>query len=186
MDEGTRVEMSGALERGDFVNALMWFAFKRRLWVRVLFVALVVGGALLVYNTSAAGARRDHGGAGLVGVAVAVPLLIAVIVATQFFSVRMAAKRQFDSSPGVGLPTKYVVDDDGVASENASASGRQRWDTFYEAHETKESFILLRSRVAMQILPKRLFRDEAQLAAFRAFARRHLGEKARLGSGPDA
>lgn len=105
---------------------------------------------------------------------------LGLLLLLRFWSVSVAARRQYDSSKLSRLGTRYSFSDAGIQAANADAASVMSWDSFHAAYETRDLFILPQTSAIMQILPKRLFQDDAQIAAFRELVQRHLGDKAKL------
>ncbi len=176
MDHSTRIEISGSMNLEDFVSAFRWFIMRRRR-AYLIVCWLLIGSGLVMLIEVSLGSRRPTEWI-LVGILTAI--VVAFAVAAPRLTSRRLAKQQYSSTPGIALPTTYVFDREGVSSVNAEASSRQSWATYYEVHETDPNFILLRSRALMHILPKRYFRDELQIAEFRALVRDRLGDRAKM------
>lgn len=181
MMQANRIQISGTIELNDFMQAFLWFQFKRRIVSQVIYWVLIIGGAVLLYDTvaNAPGSQADSILPFLLGL-LAIPILF---IALQVGLVYLNARRQFTSSKLAQMRTEYTLSDAGIEAVNSDSSSKTHWGGFYEVHETDDSFLLFQNRAIMQILPKRLFDDPAKVAAFRDLLRKHLGEKAKLRTG---
>ena len=61
----------------------------------------------------------------------------------------------------------------------ASSSGYTAWKNIYEAHETRNNFLIFISKKMMYTIPKRYFESAEQVASFKKLLRSQLDKRAK-------
>ena len=64
-------------------------------------------------------------------------------------------------------PTRYTVNDQGVASQATSYSGFREWSRVWRVEENRKAFLMYLSRSQVVVLPKRAFESQDQVRVLR-------------------
>jgi len=165
------VELDVLLDFRDYLRANYWFLFRR---FKLLFLILLFGGVvypLLLLTGRLSGSPNDN----YWGFLIPFGMLLFVIGGIYF-----SAKRHMASNKGLSERIHYTFSENGIDALAPSSSGHTTWSNLYEAHETKNNFLLFISRNMMYTIPKRCFHDVEQISAFKDLLRSQLSSKAKL------
>lgn len=110
------------------------------------------------------------------------PALLVVVIAAvlMFYNIFWRVKGAYQRQPHLQLQHTYEFFDAHVESSNRETSSDTTWNGYRKAIESPNLFILYKSDVAIEMIPKRAFGSDAELDRFRQYL------KERLPSGPAA
>jgi hypothetical protein len=161
--------LSGQLESADYLAALLLARRHNRVFkivrtgVWVLVAVLFVPYAVIAFSDPRFATQL------LVLVAVA-----GVLVIERRVLLPMRAKRIYRQQRSMQEPFEVKFGDEGVEWHSALSTKRLPWDYYVRCSEGPEHFLLYQSDWSFEVLPKRFFRSEAQMAAFREVVRQNL------------
>lgn len=170
----TAIEVDVLLELRDYLRANYWFLFRRfRFFILML---SVVGIAYpILYLTGSLGQPAESSHQSNWGFLIPVGVLVIVIASVYFGS-----KKSLASNRSLQENIHYTFSESGINANAESSSGRQGWENFREAIETKNNFMLFLADRLIYVIPKRCFRNADQTKEFRALLLDRLGSKAKL------
>ena len=90
---------------------------------------------------------------------------------------KRAIKKAFATDPTLQSSVTFRFSDSGAEVATPLAQITNLWTAYKQAFETKTDFYLSLSEANYTILPKRCFKDEEQIAAFRKMLDRNLKRK---------
>jgi len=94
----------------------------------------------------------------------------------------LATQREWARSRATLEDIAYTFGPEGVDVQSATNRGHMGWDLFDRALETREDLLVFLTERQALVIPKRAFRDEAEVERVRAHLREGLGERARVGA----
>lgn len=108
------------------------------------------------------------------------PTLALFIGGLGWFQVRRAARRLAESPELGGEGVSFTFDDQRIVIRSALSFGESAWEALYGARETKDAFLLYRSKEIFHFVVKRTLRSPDDVTALRELIRSKLGDKAKL------
>lgn len=75
----------------------------------------------------------------------------------------------------LGTEASFTIDEAGIASVNATGSGRMPWGAITEFKENKQVLVFRRDRINAAWIPKRAFASAEELTAVKDFIDAHIG-----------
>lgn len=168
----TQVQVEVRLEVADVVHAAVAL-FVRRARYAVAGYALAL--CLVLLLLEAPGPR-------LVPLEILRPLGISLVLLPAFLFgfIYWNTRGQFARSQKAARPMRYHFCADSLDVHSETRSGFLPWFAFHEAVETKSNFLLFLSPHEHYLIPKRCFRDPAEVESVRALLREQMGPKAHL------
>ncbi len=100
-----------------------------------------------------------------------------VVVFLVFRGVRTAAKKALQAS---NRPVEYSFNLMGYEIKTNSSLVKNEWDNLHKVQESETSFLLFPQANFFQVVPKRFFAEEQDIAELREIIRVRLGSKAAL------
>lgn len=160
------MEIIVELERDDYVHGYLWAYYlgvdSRPMVVGLVLVLLLMFlGLTLLRRVSPPRLRLPL----LMG-----PLLSVALVACLPLYTYWRARTTFRQRWWLHQPTRYTFDSRGIASQAPSYSGFREWGRIWRVEESGRSLLIYLSRSQVVVIPKRFFRNEDQVRAFRELA----------------
>jgi YcxB-like protein len=159
MAETSAMELQGTCAAGDFIK-FQYFHNFRRAWPLLAAAAAfcLLGPGLLLF-----------GGDGPLAANV-LPLsgMCLVWLLIMLVAPRWAARRQWKTQWALREPVTLCFDAGGVRAIWSDSSSSAAWKSVRAVRETRSLFLLYYAPGMAHIVPKRFFRDAAEMAAFRA------------------
>ncbi|HEY2353221.1 MAG TPA: YcxB family protein [Candidatus Acidoferrum sp.] len=165
MDEPGAIQISFQLTQQEIYAANVSIALRRyRNLIRFLGAFAVIISVMLVGEISSGAPALDRFTPGVVFMSILAPLLF---VATIFASAYAAAKALSDN-PSLRGPTRWIFSARGISTWGPGGASELNWSTYFLVRETKTAFLLYPQRNFANVIPKRAFANEMEIARFRA------------------
>jgi hypothetical protein len=104
-------------------------------------------------------------------------VVVAVInLGLVFVMLRWQIRRSVADQRALYVPFHSRIDDQGFETRTELDRQRRRWSDFRRWYEDERLFVLVESEAGVRIIPKRVLREEGQIAELRHYLRRHLGD----------
>lgn len=157
------MEVTVALEQNEYTEGYMWAHYlgsERRSEVIgvILVLLLTVMGLRTVFSIRPV----RLGPVALVG-----PLLSVAIVGGLPLYSYFRARKSFGARRWLQQPTRYALDEKGIASDAPSYSGFREWARIWRVEENGRLFLVYLSRSQVVVIPKRCLGSQDQVRAFR-------------------
>ena len=155
--------------RDDFMaGASLLARAKVRAWMPVFFIALpavYLATQLLIYGPAA---FRDPHNIGIFAIGTAIVALIPALSAPVLvpFTVRQAARRQFDHIAGLDEPARYVMDEQGFTARTAAEEEANAWSDITRALADKRVLLLCKTPTLAYTLPLDQIEPDTRRAIF--------------------
>jgi hypothetical protein len=153
--------ITGTITASDYLDAQRLHGERLRRWYRYVCAALaVVGIAFVVF-----GLRRPGVTLVLVGI---VGLVVEYLVWTFYLprKIRHLHLQQKDFAS----PFTYWWDAEFIEAKSDSGQSKRKWRNYAKFKESETIFLLYHADNMFEALPKKWFRDQAQIDEFRQFA----------------
>lgn len=108
------------------------------------------------------------------------PVLFVGLVGLFTIVASRSAKSQLASSPGLAGEMTYEFSPEGFHITTEYGSSQTSWEALHLVRETKDGFLFYRSKVAFNLVPKRMLANLDDIERLRVLVRSSLGDKARL------
>ena len=160
------MEVTVELELDDYVHGYLWAYYlgveSRPMVVGLaLMLLLMFGGLSLLRRVSPPRLSLPL----LIG-----PILSVALAACLPLYTYWRARTTFRQRWWLHQPTRYTFESRGIGSQAPSYSGFREWDRIWRVEESGRSFLIYLSRSQVVVIPKRFFRSEDQIHAFRELA----------------
>ncbi len=99
------------------------------------------------------------------------PLFLVVLL---YGSPYLSARNLWKNSPNIRAVSRFSFSERGVEIKSPTARAELQWASFVRAKETSEFFLLYVRKSMAQIVPKRAFASEADVAALRNLVRNQI------------
>ncbi len=169
------VDVEFELEVADVVNAAVALFVRR---ARYAVVGYTLALCLVLLLLEVPGPR-------LIPLEILRPLGISLVLLPAFLFgfIYWNTKDQFSRSKKASRPLRYRFCADSLDVHSEIRGGFLPWFAFHEAIETKSGFLLFLSPREHYLIPKRCFRDSAEIEAVRGLLWEQMRSKARLRRG---
>ena len=77
-------------------------------------------------------------------------------------------------------PSKTIFSEQGIESKTPITSSSRDWESYSKIYETTKDFIFFSQENVFATIPKRFFKNQAEIEALRRLVSRKLGERAKL------
>ena len=108
------------------------------------------------------------------------PVVFLLLLGCFIFVSRRGARQQIASSPELAAEVTYEFGDEGFETQSQFASGRSTWQALHAVRESKEAFILYRSKATFHVVPKRFLHSPEEADTLREIIRSQMGNRAKL------
>jgi len=170
MATDTTIEIDVLLEFRDYLRANYWFIFHRlKLLLVMLFIGATAYPLILVRQEVSESPTANYWGY----------FIPWAILAFLFVGTYFSARRHMASNKALSERVHYVFSERGIEATAPSSSGYTAWKNIYEAHETRNNFLIFISKKMMYTIPKRYFENAEQVASFKKLLRSQLDKRAK-------
>lgn len=170
------IEASGRISEAEVFRVMRAEAW-RRTRVAAAFCAavfLIIESAMLYLAM-----RRGFTANALADMAL-LPTVFLIMSGLFLFNVRRAAHRIVESPELVVGGLTVTFDEAQIAMRSALSSSESAWEALYGARETRDAFLLYRSKDLYHVVLKRMLSSPDDVTALRELIRSKLGDKAKL------
>ncbi len=95
-------------------------------------------------------------------------LWVFVFVAIWWVVFRWLSRRNFSKFPNLQYPIQYIFGEENIQLTTHTTEGIMQWETFQQAEEAKDFFLLYQNSFAASPILKSGFENEIELERFRA------------------
>jgi YcxB-like protein len=160
------VSVTTTLTAADYSSAIRTMLFDRYGWFKRAAFVFSVG--FLFYIACALYLKSDHAGRLFPATVILLLLILPFWVAlTPYFSARSFIRK----NPHVLGPTDCTFSSDGAVFVGPNGRGENRWTAYQRIQETTRVFLFYAQSNYAGIIPKRCFRNEADILRLREILR---------------
>jgi hypothetical protein len=152
---------TGTLQLDDLVRAQRLHLRPRRAYARVGVVLLALGGVTAIVLLVAPG--EWHWGR------LVMPACLAYLFASWYSLLPYLARRQYAQQKDLQRELSFHAAEDGLHARNELGQAIRPWSDIRKWKEDEHLFLLYITDSLYLMVPKRMFEQEAELAAFRGF-----------------
>lgn len=174
MEPETRIEVDYQLEFAEFYRGLRWYAWKKCWW---LYFSMILGIPIILATTVF---RPDDPWSHPVVAAFPGVFTAMVVAAWLYWGVYRNARKQFNTSESLRIPSHSAFSNEGVEGSSSLSSGKTSWAVLHKVLETPESFLFFSSNATFGVLPKRALGTEERVKNLRELIQKQVGAKAKL------
>ncbi len=99
-----------------------------------------------------------------------------LIALANTFSIRRAAKKQYDSSKALQTENETTINEDGVRESGEFGSTNVGWSDVFKAAEGRDAYYIFFSRLQAFVIPRRLLSPDEE-TVLRTLLQRHLAQE---------
>ena len=177
MNERKPIEIDVELNEGDFWRVSFAGRVKRFLLITLIYLPI----ALLIMYFVAFGAGANPFSEKNWSIIIVLFIICAipfVFLPAVYFSLRKLAAKLAKASE----KTHFTFSENEIETNSISRSSKLTWDNYEKILETNEDYVGYLKNYTFHTIPKRFFKNEEQILAFKELVREKLGEKAKLKS----
>jgi hypothetical protein len=159
------IEISFQLTQQEIYQANIAIALRRYntlIWLLVFFAAFIFLLFVTAIHSSASALRGFTPGTVLLTI-----LAPVFFIAMLFWSAQAAARATFRANPSLQGPTLWSFSEDGIVTVGPAGRTQLQWTNYFLARETGTLFLLFPQQHLANVIPKRAFANDQEIAAFR-------------------
>jgi len=164
------VEVEYTLEQKDFILGALFGLYRNKM-------LLVITGLMLVVSFTMIPGAFAKGDPSEILRGSIFPVLFLIFL--PMLTV-LSARRQFRSLPEGKRNVRLKISIEGIEFQDGLSFSKMEWANVPRLAENGFAFHLYFTSAVVQVVPKRVFREEAQLQAVRALFREQLGSRANV------
>jgi len=132
-------------------------------WGIVVFGVILLGGTFYL-------SRLGNAASALLWLMAFTLGLPALLLLASYFTARSTLK----NNPSYRGEIQYSFSDEGIYVQGIHSKGNLSWNSLHHVIETRHAFLLFHDKYNTQVLPKRCFASDSDLAALRALMQVHV------------
>ena len=159
------IELSFQLTQQEIYHANISIALRRYgtlIWVLVFFAAFIFLLFVVAINSTTSALRSFTPGTVLLTI-----LAPVFFIAMLFWNAQAAARTTARANPSLQGPTVWSFSDDGIVTVGPAGHTHLQWKIYFLARETATLFLLFPQQHLANVIPKRAFANDLDVAAFR-------------------
>lgn len=159
------IEISFQLTQQEIYQANISIALRRYntfIWLLVFFAAFIFLLFLTAINSSTSALRSFTPGTVLLTI-----LAPVLFIAMLFWNAQAAARTTARANPSLQGSTLWSFSENGIVTVGPAGRTHLQWKTYFLARETSTLFLLFPQQHLANVIPKRAFANDLDMAAFR-------------------
>ena len=160
----------------DYITFNLFYMKKRLIWTPILFVLIFPAISVIISLI-----RNDSTWPFmLIGTFIVILLLAGLMTLVNVFSIRRAAKKQYQSSKAMQAESEFIADSAGVRETGEYSSTVVKWEDVYKIMASDTAYYIFISRMQAFLIPKRLITQEEERTLLALLNQYLPAEKVRL------
>ena len=170
MEFEQKIEVEYESNEKDFQRVLLWYHWKRMF---LEFGLMIIIGIVLCFFLNINILDLKNNGFATFAFVATILILFAFDIYRRCF---LQAKKLKE----IAKPSKSIFTEQGIESKTLTSSSSRDWEGYAKIYETAKDFIFFSQENVFAVIPKRFFKNQAEIEALRELVSRKLGERAKL------